>query len=678
MAPSYYGENDDDEARTPLVGNANSPTESSRHKRNGVWMNRMIIIFTLVALVVVSLFLEMQQLHLTEQLRQDESKIAQLLSTVQGQAQVIQRFNQSVTNADVLDRLNQLNKSLTRSQKELRKELDHTVDDVNKQLKDTMTTLDETVQTAEQQITSQVETVKKNFEQYVVRTEDQFSMENSFMVYQLAGTFTLLSCLISMWHLTAHLRKMKQPVIQRKILAILWMSPIYAITSWFSLVFPEIEGYLAIVKDAYEAYIIYQFLSFCIAVLGKGDRNVVVDLLARRADHLTPPFRLFFCCKRDPYENDHHLADAILLQCQLFAMQFVFFRPVTTIAKVVLAKYEYYGPWGAESPNDYRAPQFYVTLIQNLSIFTAFTGLLKFYHAVDKDLEWCRPFAKFLCIKGVVFMTFWQGLAITILAEVTDVGGNDADTWALSAQNFLICLEMLLFSIAHFYCFPTEEWDEGYRANFNKAKFGDSIALSDFFADLKLIMKGNKTKKKAKKKPSEPTVPEGDEGGDEEDGIAISPSGSSEKNDEEDDGDGDEEPDQATDDNTSVTSDTSGSLVNALGKPSTSDSPQVTEARNRLLQSGLLDEMLFMGPRASLNGSDSSLPHEEPARLPSSTYYGSTEDHSRSSSMPETLSERTSLLSSSESLRPSIFTTIAALSEQEEKKENEKSNEESS
>ena len=176
----------------------------------------------------------------------------------------------------------------------------------------------------------------------------------------------------------------------------------------------------------------------------------MVDLLARRADHLTPPFRLFFCCKRDPYENDHHLADAILLQCQFFAMQFVFFRPVTTIAKVVLAKYDYYGPWGAESPNDYRAPQFYVALIQNLSIFIAFTGLLKFYHAVDKDLEWCRPFAKFLCIKGVVFMTFWQGLAITVLAEVTEMGGSDAVTWALSAQNFLICLEMLLFSIAHF------------------------------------------------------------------------------------------------------------------------------------------------------------------------------------------------------------------------------------
>jgi hypothetical protein len=36
------------------------------------------------------------------------------------------------------------------------------------------------------------------------------------------------------------------------------MCPIYAVTSWFSLVFPSTEGYLAIIKDSYEAYIIYQ------------------------------------------------------------------------------------------------------------------------------------------------------------------------------------------------------------------------------------------------------------------------------------------------------------------------------------------------------------------------------------------------------------------------------------
>ena len=42
----------------------------------------------------------------------------------------------------------------------------------------------------------------------------------------------------------------------------------------------------------------------------------------------------------------------------------------------------------------------------------AFYALLSFFHGTQKDLEWCNPWPKFLCIKGVVFMTFWQGVCI--------------------------------------------------------------------------------------------------------------------------------------------------------------------------------------------------------------------------------------------------------------------------
>jgi len=115
----------------------------------------------------------------------------------------------------------------------------------------------------------------------------------------------------------------------------------------------------------------------------------------------------------------------------------------------------------------------------------------------------------------VTNVTVWQGLALSILAETTDVGGEKSDEWAKSgafntltdlytddyfwlnsplpppdtlAQNFLICLEMLLFSIAHFYCFPTEEWNPDYRARATRG-FTESLALGDFLQDVKLILK---------------------------------------------------------------------------------------------------------------------------------------------------------------------------------------------
>lgn len=100
--------------------------------------------------------------------------------------------------------------------------------------------------------------------------------------------------------------------------------------------------------------------------------------------------------------------------------------------------------------------------------------------------------------------TFWQGIGISLLANTTDIlssngesvnpngdGDDDdqVDEWAKQAQNFLICLEMLGFAIAHFYCFPVEEWEEGYRPAENKGKFGDNMALGDFLHDLKTILR---------------------------------------------------------------------------------------------------------------------------------------------------------------------------------------------
>ena len=311
-------------------------------------------------------------------------------------------------------------------------------------------------------INSQVLSVQSTLSSYIRTTQDQFSTENSFMVYQLAGTFTILGCLISMWHMTSHLRNFRQPVVQRKILAILWMCPIYSITSWLSLVLPKFEGYLAILKDMYEAYVIYQFLSFCISVLGKGDRNAVVDRLAKHADHLTTPVPrwclnccLWCCCGcfsssstttrrchkintndsgeagggsgggevNEEEEEKKQLADGVLLQCQICAMQFVFLRPLLTAVLFILKKVDYHGPmfgrideihWfhggdgndnndlndnigvdeddsdigGGGGMFDYRSPQFYIVILENISVFLAFSGLLNFYHAVQDDLSW--------------------------------------------------------------------------------------------------------------------------------------------------------------------------------------------------------------------------------------------------------------------------------------------------
>lgn len=246
---------------------------------------------------------------------------------------------------------------------------------------------------------------------------EQVQQSKDYTVYQLALFFTLIACLVTVFHMVGHLRNMYEPLVQRKIVAILWMSPIYSITSFFSLILPNVEPYLSIIKDFYEAYIIYTFLSFLIAVLGRGDRNVVVNLLARQADHLENPAR---CLRRfydpPPETSAEAKANAVLLECQIMAMQFVLVRPLTSIASFLVFTISNDSDRDGVADNDTTAavsyffsPNFIIAMIENVSVFFAFTGLLKFYHVVNDELAWLKPLSKFLAIKGIVFLTFWQG-----------------------------------------------------------------------------------------------------------------------------------------------------------------------------------------------------------------------------------------------------------------------------
>lgn len=361
-------------------------------------------------------------------------------------------------------------------------EIDRLHNVIEYQLNTTVKKLNETVQKVQNSVMEQVEQVNENV-----------NSQSSLMAYQFAGTFAILGILISFWHMMTHVRKMHEPAVQRKIIAILWMIPIYSVSSWFSLVYPAAQDYFSIFKDIYEAYLISTFLSFLMAILGKGDRNAVITLLAKHADHLKPPMRFCVCAKQDVFPTPRHKADAVLTQCQFFTMQFVFVRPITTIAMVIADQF-YECRW------DPKCVQFYIMMAVNISIFFAFTGLIRFYHVVNREIKWVNPFAKFLCIKGVVFMTFWQSIVISFIAHAVyrrqaDVNEEyDATEWSKQAQSFLVCLEMFFFAIVHIFVFPTEEWESNYKekhTRMGQANVGD-LALKDFFKDVKLVMSTRK------------------------------------------------------------------------------------------------------------------------------------------------------------------------------------------
>jgi len=266
------------------------------------------------------------------------------------------------------------------------------------------------VQLARQQ--HEIDSLRNQLTNTSQHMEAQVEQAKDLTVIHMAGTFTLLTCLLTLFHMTAHLRRMNQPLVQRKILAILWMSPIYGLTSFLCLVLPpSAEGYLTILKDFYESYVIYTFLSFLIAVLGRGDRERVIRTL-RHGTHLKQPYRWMRCLFHPPpEESEEALARAVLMECQVLGMQFVFLNSIIAVMEFVLELVSVSSQEEEEETNKgqfafFYSPKFILMMIRNVSVFLAFSGLLKFYHAVRDELAWCQPFNKFLTIKGVVSYAF--------------------------------------------------------------------------------------------------------------------------------------------------------------------------------------------------------------------------------------------------------------------------------
>jgi hypothetical protein len=68
-----------------------------------------------------------------------------------------------------------------------------------------------------------------------------------------------------------------------------------------------------------------------------------------------------------------------------------------------------------EGSFDLKSGHLYIALINNVSITISLYSLVLFYMATEERLKPFSPFAKFLCIKAILFFSFWQACVFTIL-----------------------------------------------------------------------------------------------------------------------------------------------------------------------------------------------------------------------------------------------------------------------
>ncbi len=123
-------------------------------------------------------------------------------------------------------------------------------------------------------------------------------------------------------------------------------------------------------------------------------------------------------------------------------LQYVQVKPVLAVATLILKAAGKYEEGKISPTNGYT----WVSFTYNVSVFLSLYCLGMFWKCLNDDLKPFRVTSKFLCIKGIIFFSFWQGLGISILVAagiVKKVGPvYDPEYISMAIQDFMICLEM--------------------------------------------------------------------------------------------------------------------------------------------------------------------------------------------------------------------------------------------
>nr|XP_023885591.1 transmembrane protein 184A [Quercus suber] len=246
---------------------------------------------------------------------------------------------------------------------------------------------------------------------------------------------TVGAIVLAVRHIYRHLMNYTEPTYQRFIVRIIFMVPVYALMSFLSLVLPAASIYFNSFREVYEAWVIYNFLSLCLGWVG-GPGAVVLSLSGR------------------------------------------VLKPILVAVTLILyAKGKYED--GNFSPNQ---SYLYLTIIYTISYTMALYALALFYLACKDLLQPFNPVPKFILIKSVVFLTYWQGVLVFLAAKSGFI--KDAEE-AAEFQNFIICVEMLIAAVGHLYAFPYKEY-AGANIGVSRGLTGSlahALKLNDFYHD---------------------------------------------------------------------------------------------------------------------------------------------------------------------------------------------------
>jgi len=253
--------------------------------------------------------------------------------------------------------------------------------------------------------------------------------------------------LLTFYLMWKHFRMFTNPSHQKHICRILLMVPIYAIDSFISFRFYWLSIFSDVIRDCYEAFVIHTFVMLLMEFIGGYHHGK--EIFSNR-DEFTLPIPL--CCFK------FHPKRGLLRYVKRLTLQYVFIRPLMTITIVILHATGNYCPGNWSPIHGY----VWIEAINFVSVTIAMYGLVLFYVLSKNDIQQYKPIPKFLSIKFVIFLSFWQSIVISGLVYVKLIKASTywtVDNVSDGVQNACICAEMLIASALHIKAFTYKEYE---------------------------------------------------------------------------------------------------------------------------------------------------------------------------------------------------------------------------
>lgn len=302
------------------------------------------------------------------------------------------------------------------------------------------------------------------------------------VVIILTGIAALVATLFTFLSVFLQSKNYRKPLLQRHVIRILFMVPIYSAASWASLTSLKVAFWIDPFRDVYEAFTLYTFFQLLINFIG-GERALIIMMHGRPpVSHLWP---LNHCLPKVDISDPH-----TFLRVKRGILQYAWIKPLLAISTIAMKATGTYQEGYIGLTSGY----FWSGLIYNISITVSLYALALFWVCMSEDLQPFRPMPKFLCIKGIIFASYWQGFFLSILVwlgAITDMSSEyTADNLAAAIQDTLICFEMPLFALGHWYAFS---WHDYADKTISDARMPVKFALRDAFGPRDLIEDAKET-----------------------------------------------------------------------------------------------------------------------------------------------------------------------------------------